>query len=130
RLHAAGRDALVQPYVGSVDEHGERALIYIDGAFSHAMTKAAMLNVAPDRRDRLFRIEQMSLASAEPDALGAADAALGAAGFSDLLYARVDLVRDGDEWAVMELELVEPSLFLTYHEPAARDLARAIARRA
>jgi hypothetical protein len=45
RLHDAGRDVMIQPYVDSVDEVGERALIFIDGAFSHAMTKGAMLNV-------------------------------------------------------------------------------------
>jgi hypothetical protein len=50
-------------------------------------------------------------------------------GFSGLLYARVDLVRVSEGWALMELELVEPSLFLTYHRDAATSLAAAIARR-
>jgi len=40
RLHASGRDAMIQPYVSSIDESGERALVFIDGDFSHAMTKA------------------------------------------------------------------------------------------
>jgi len=39
-LHGEGRDALIQPYVHSVDESGERALVFIDGSFSHAMTRA------------------------------------------------------------------------------------------
>lgn len=129
RLHAAGRDVLIQPYVASVDERGERALVYIDGAFSHAMTKGAMLNTAPDERDWLFRAEQMSRAEPEPEALALAEAILAEADLADLLYARVDLVYDAAGWAVMELELVEPSLFLGYCESAPAALARAIAAR-
>lgn len=127
RLHAAGRDALVQPYVASVDDLGERALVFIGGEFSHAMTKGAMLNVAQESRTWLYRVEAMSRARAEPDALALAREVL--AGFDDLLYARVDLVRDEGAWALMELELVEPSLFLTHAPDAASRLARAIARR-
>jgi glycosyltransferase A (GT-A) superfamily protein (DUF2064 family) len=47
-----------------------------------------------------------------------------------LLYARVDLVGYEGGWAVMELELVEPSLFLSYDEAAPVKLAQAIKRRA
>ena len=128
-LHSAGRDALIQPYVESVDQLGERALVFIDGAFSHAMTKAAMLNVSALDRNALFRREQMSLAEAEPDAVAVARELLSDERFADLLYARVDLVHLEDGWALMELELVEPSLFLGYHEPAAHALAAAIERR-
>jgi glutathione synthase/RimK-type ligase-like ATP-grasp enzyme len=129
RLHASGRDAMIQPYVSSIDHDGERALVFIDGDFSHAMTKGAMLNTAADDRDALFRLEQMSLADAEADAVAFAEAVLNEEPFRGLLYARVDLVRVSDGWAVMELELVEPSLFLTYDERAARRLAEAIRAR-
>ncbi|MFI5035054.1 MAG: RimK family alpha-L-glutamate ligase [Acidimicrobiales bacterium] len=128
RLHAAGRDALVQPYVTSVDEVGERALVFIDGAFSHAMTKAAMLNVDEAQRTFSYRLGRVSLARAEPDALALARAVL-ADQPADLLYARVDVVRDARGWVVMELELVEPSLFLAGAAGAAAALARAVARR-
>ena len=137
-LHGRGRDALIQPYVHSVDRRGERAVIYVDGAFSHAMTKGAMLNASAHDRDVVFRRAQMSLAydgpdefaRREPGALALADEVLRVKGLSHLLYARVDLVEVGDAWAVMELELIEPSLFLTYYAPAAARLARAIARQA
>jgi glutathione synthase/RimK-type ligase-like ATP-grasp enzyme len=129
RLHAQGRDVLVQPYVESVDSIGERALIFIDGEFSHAMTKGPMLNVNELDRHSLFRREQMSLAEPEPEAVAYATSVLAAKGFSHLLYARVDLVLVDNEWAVMEVELVEPSLFLTYYELAAERLAQAIVRR-
>jgi glutathione synthase/RimK-type ligase-like ATP-grasp enzyme len=129
RLHASGRDAMVQPYVDSVDTSGERALVFIDGSFSHAMTKAAMLNVAADERDRIFRREQMSRATCEPEALALARSVLEGLALSDLLYARVDLVRTSDGWAVTELELVEPSLFLSFDDEAPSRLARAIKAR-
>lgn len=128
-LHAQGRDVVIQPYVDSVDSIGERALIFIDGSFSHAMTKGAMLNVTQLDRNKLFRLDQMSLATGEADAIAFGETVLAAKGFSHLLYARVDLVRIDERWAIMELELVEPSLFLTYDEEAATRLANAIARR-
>ncbi len=107
-LHASGRDAMIQPYVSSIDVDGERALVFIDGSFSHAMTKGAMLNTAPDDRDALFRQEQMSVAVAEVDAVAFAEAVLSEEIFRGNLYGRVDLVRMPEGWAIMELELVEP----------------------
>ena len=129
RLHASGRDAMIQPYVSSIDQDGERALVFIDGEFSHAMTKGAMLNTAADDRDALFRQEQMSFANAESDAVTFAEAVLSEAFFRGILYARADLVRVPEGWAIMELELVEPSLFLTYDDQAPRRLAAAIRSR-
>jgi len=125
-LHAHGRDVLVQPYVSSVDELGERAVVFIDGTFSHAMTKGAMLNVKEVDRNFLFRMEQMSVATVEPDVAAMAKDILVTKGFSDLLYARIDFVSTPQGWAVMELELVEPSLFLTFVPDAATRLASAI----
>ncbi|MHB8380175.1 MAG: ATP-grasp domain-containing protein [Acidimicrobiales bacterium] len=128
-LHAAGRDALIQPYVDSVDSLGERALIFIDGTFSHALSKGPMLNVTERDRSPLFRRDQMSAVIAEPDAIHYGVRVLSAKGFDHLLYARVDLVMIDDHWAIMELELVEPSLFFTFDEGAATLLAQAIAKR-
>jgi glutathione synthase/RimK-type ligase-like ATP-grasp enzyme len=128
-LHAKGLDALLQPYVDSVDSDGERALIFIDGAFSHAMTKLAMLNVTQLDRNNLYREEQIFADDAEPDAVALAEHILEVKGFSHLLYARVDLVRMGSEWAIMELELVEPSLYLRDDDDAASKLATAVAKR-
>jgi glutathione synthase/RimK-type ligase-like ATP-grasp enzyme len=129
QLHASGRDAMIQPYVSSIDDHGERALVFIDGAFSHAMTKGVMLNTAAEVRDALFRRKQMSRASAESDAVAFAQAVLGEERFRGILYARVDLVTMAEGWAIMELELVEPCLFLSFDEEAPRRLAHAILAR-
>ena len=129
RLHDMGRDVIIQPYVSSVDEMGERALIFIDGKFSHAMTKGAMLNVEELDRNALYRWEQMSVAHGEPEAVSFAKDILDGLNFGPLLYARVDLVHTPDDWALMELELVEPSLFLSFNDEAPSRFAKAIARR-
>jgi glutathione synthase/RimK-type ligase-like ATP-grasp enzyme len=128
-LHAASRDVLIQPYIHSVDTLGERALIFIDGTYSHAMRKGAMLDAAQDERDFLYRRELMSGALGEADAVAYATEVLTTMGMDNLLYARVDLVATIKGWLVMELELVEPSLYLTYDDSAASALAAGIAKR-
>jgi glutathione synthase/RimK-type ligase-like ATP-grasp enzyme len=129
RLHDSGRDVMIQPYVASVDEVGERGLVFIDGVFSHAIRKNAMLHVDQLDRHSLFRLEQLTLADAEPAAVAFAEALMSEAIFRGLLYGRVDLVQMPEGWAVMELELVEPSLFLSYRTEAAALLATAIRAR-
>jgi glutathione synthase/RimK-type ligase-like ATP-grasp enzyme len=129
-LHARDRDVLIQPYIHSVDTLGESALIFIDGRYSHAITKGAMLNVAPNERDFLYRREQIRAVDSEEDAIRTATNVLATLGFDSVLYARVDLVATINGWLVMEVEMVEPSLFLAYDDSAASALAGAIARRA
>ncbi len=116
----AARDVLVQPYLASVDGYGERACVWIDGAFTHAVRKAprfagdrqqvsAILAVADDEREVAERV-----LAAVP---------------GPLLYARVDLARDAaGRPCLMELELIEPSLFLEQAPAACARLASAIAR--
>ena len=132
RLHRAGRAALVQPYVASVDAEGEVAVVVIDGEVSHLMRKGAMLNTDELERTWLYRFEQMALAPRDPAlerlALAVLDEVVGLAD-EPPLYARVDLVRTEADWAVLELELVEPSLFLGFHPPAAGRLAGAVRAR-
>jgi hypothetical protein len=114
RMHAEGMTAMVQPYMRSIDEKGERALHFAGGRFLHATRKSAVL--VPGTPYDHDKIPHPALRVCEPTAaeLAVAERALaaGAAG-SDLLYGRVDLV-DGDDGTplVMELELVEPHLFL------------------
>jgi O-ureido-D-serine cyclo-ligase len=135
RLVAAGRTVMVQPYQRAVDEHGETALVYIEGRFSHAIRKGAIFAAGPEMVGGLFAretIEPRTPSDAELRAGEAAIAALPALlpGHTPLLFARVDLVpfTDGTP-AVLELELCEPSLFLPYAAGAAERFAAAIARR-
>lgn len=132
-LRAAGRTAMVQPYIASVDDEGETAVLSIGGTFSHAIGKGPLLRpgegVQQDRDGR----EVISARRATPAQLAVADAALAAIGPAlgatpTLLYSRVDLVTGPDgEPLVIELELTEPSLFLHTDEGAAARLVEAAA---
>lgn len=115
------RDMMLQPYQRSVDDHGERALIWIDGELTHAVRKSPR-----------FAGGHESVSPAVPIAADERELALRtlASGLPPLLYARADLARSADGTPqLMELELVEPSLFLRQHPPAAARLAAAIRRR-
>jgi glutathione synthase/RimK-type ligase-like ATP-grasp enzyme len=120
RIHAEGRSAMVQPYLGDVEEID---LVYIDGAYSHALHRHVPLPAAGDR-DVFYLDEQLRPARATDADRGVADAALAAAP-AELLYGRVDLV-DG---AVLELEIAEPSLYLGFGDGATARLAAAISQR-
>ena len=117
-LVAAGRHSMTQPYVSSVDEDGETAMLYFGGAFSHAIRKGPMLRrgegVHQDRDSR----EAITPRTATPEqrelsehVLASTRSMLGLA--APPLYARIDLVA-GDDGSplLIELELTEPSLFL------------------
>ncbi|MEA2222274.1 MAG: hypothetical protein QOH83_650, partial [Solirubrobacteraceae bacterium] len=127
-LHADGNGVLLQPYLDAVDgAEGETALVFVDGALSHAMRKGPLLALDRDLSDELFGAEQMSRADPEADvvALGRRVHDLVEQRFGRPLYARVDVLRDGDgEPSVLELELIEPSLFLDYAPGSAQALAR------
>lgn len=115
RLLDAGRAVLVQPYQAAVDDDGETALLYLGGSFSHAARKGPLLSADGAMTDQLFAVEQMSSRTPTPAQLAVAEQALAAApvALDDLLYARVDLVPGpAGEPLLLELELVEPSLFL------------------
>ncbi len=131
RLLDRGRTIMVQPYVASVDERGETALVFIGGRYSHAVTKAALLRPGrPANEEKLFATEKLHPVEPSAAEREVADAVLSAIPFprADLLYARVDLVLTETGPAVLELELVEPSLMLPQAPAAAtRELARTIA---
>ncbi len=119
---ARTQDVLVQPYLPSVVTYGERALIFFDGQYSHAVVKKPFdtVLVVGDARS--------SLVQATPAELAVAVKALAAVpGYP--LYARIDLLRDDeDRVCVNEVELIEPGLYLGVHEPAQRDFADAVVR--
>lgn len=128
-----GRPAMVQPYLHEVDEHGETALLYLDGAFSHAMRKGPLLTPGMDLVGDLFLQEEMSPrepSDAERELADAVLASVPAGLGEDLLYARVDLLPSPDGPRLLELELAEPSLFLDHHLPSVDLFADAVRRRA
>ncbi len=121
---AESRALMVQPYVKAVDGRGERSYVFIGGEVTHAIRKSPRLagqeeSVTPaplDETDVAFANRVMAFATAK---------------FGEKsLYARVDVARDeNDAPVVMELEMVEPSLFFVHSEPALEKLATEIARR-
>jgi hypothetical protein len=127
RLLEAGRTAMVQPYLHEVDERGETALVHIGGRSSHAMRKGALLTGgAGELVGGLFVEEEMSVREPSGAELAVGEAVLAALPFdaSALAYARVDLLPGpGGEPLLLEVELTEPSLFLTYVPEAADRLA-------
>lgn len=118
RMHGEGLTAMVQPYVPGIDETGERALVYVGGRFLHAVQKGAVLAPGVAYDDEKMPHPDLRPWQPTPGELGVAARALAAVpGSPELLYARVDLVDDADGApCVMELELVEPNLFLFLHE--------------
>lgn len=133
-LLAQGRTVMVQPYLDSVDTAGETAVIFYGGALSHAIRKGQMLvrDVAADRVEGLFVQETIEPRTPTQAQVALAHAVLAQVpgGPEQLLYARVDLIDDAaGEPMVLELELVEPSIFLTHSAGAPQRWARAIAER-
>ena len=103
---AAHGDVLVQRYLPSVETYGERALIWIDGGLTHAVRKSPRF----DGQD-----ESISEAEIAPAEAALAESAMAhvAGGLGEpLMYGRIDLAPGPDGApVVMELELIEPSLF-------------------
>ena len=124
RLLDAGRSVMLQPYLDQVDLHGETALIYLGGRFSHAIRKGPLLRRSTGPTDALFAEEHITPRVAAAEELQLGERVLTALPFAAPLYARVDLIRYADGTpCLLELELTEPSLFLTHAPDAAGRLA-------
>jgi hypothetical protein len=120
---AAQDDVLVQPYVASVEGYGERSLVWIDDEITHAVRKSPRLV-----RQHEAVTGPLPVSAAEAEVARAALEVARAAG--DLLYARIDLAPGPDGTPqVMELELIEPSLFFPFSPAALDRFVRAVARR-
>ena len=117
RMHAEGLTAMVQPYLAGIDVSGERALQFFGGRLLHASRKGAVLAPGTAYDEQKVAHPDLVPWTPTPDELAVAERALAAVpGAPELLYARVDLVDGEDgEPRVMELELVEPNLFLWLH---------------
>jgi len=122
-----GEAFLVQQFIPEIETHGEISFIYIEGAYSHAVLKR------PAAGD--FRVQKEHGGSAElfyPDSALLAQAKEIAARVTqvrDSLYCRIDAVARDGRLVLMELELIEPELFLALAEGAAERFARAIVKR-
>jgi len=116
---------LIQPYLDAVEKYGERSLVFIGGAFSHSVRKAAFQKMAAAGEAG----ETAVLAS--PEEIAFAENVLQQLkvikNCSNPLYARVDIVPDQNgRLLLLELELIEPSLFLAMAPRASDRFAQAI----
>jgi glutathione synthase/RimK-type ligase-like ATP-grasp enzyme len=122
---ASGRRMLVQPFMSAIARDGEYSLMLFDGRFSHAIVKT------PKSGD--FRV-QPHLGGSErpcPAPDGAIELALLAlaAAPAEAIYARVDMVADdAGQYRIMELELIEPALWLQHAPDGGAGFASAVRR--
>jgi len=135
RLVGGGRTAMVQPYEPTVDRDGETALLYFGGALSHAIRKGPLLrpDAAPTRA--LFAEEHITAVEPVPEQLAVGEQVLDALVALDPFagstpdYVRVDLVERADGgFAILELELIEPSIFTATAHGAAERFVDAVLR--
>lgn len=132
RLHAEGLTAMIQPYVSGIDVTGERALQFFGGRLLHASRKGAVLTPGTPFDVRKTAHPDLAVWQPTPAELAVAERALAAVpGGGELLYARVDLV-DGPDGlpCVMELELVEPNMFLWLHPESLGAVVEGVLERA
>ena len=102
------RELMVQPYLPAIADPGERSLVFIEGELSHAVRKRSLFQGGRWAGPEGVPVEPQG------DEIAAARRALEASGHHPQLYARVDLVRDeAGRPVLLELELVEPTLFLS-----------------
>lgn len=118
-------EVLVQPFVDSVRDYGERSMVWFDGEVSHAIRKTARFSGDAERVDGPLPIADDEAALAQA-ALAPVVEEYGDA----LLYGRVDMARDAAGTPmVMEIELIEPSLFFAKQPGSADRFAAALKRR-
>ena len=109
------RDHVCQPFIPSIIEKGEYSLFYFNGVFSHGILKTPKLGD--------FRVQEEhggSLQKIEPNEKMDCTARQVLAAINSIpLYARVDLVEYKSEYALMEIELIEPSLYFNLDKESA-----------
>ena len=114
---------MVQPFIPSIQATGEYSLFYFGGEYSHCVLKT------PKAGD--FRVQEEhggSVVTCEPPQELVAQCDRVVAALPELpLYARVDMVLSaGDAWQVIEVELIEPSLYFPYDEESPNRFAIAL----
>jgi len=119
------RPFVIQPFIESIRTDGEFSLFFFDSRFSHAIRKL------PKPGD--FRVQEeygseLSVIEPDPLLLATAERVLEMVDPAPV-YARIDFVGDDDgRYRIMELELIEPSMYLRMNEHAPRRFAKAFDR--
>jgi glutathione synthase/RimK-type ligase-like ATP-grasp enzyme len=119
-IAGAGDTVMIQPLIEGA---AESSLVFLDGEYSHALSRRAALPLGRPEAV-LYLEEELAPYEATPEERRVAAAALATVP-APTLYARVDLLGA----RVLELEIVEPSLYLSFSAAAADTLAAAIVKR-
>jgi hypothetical protein len=119
------RDVMIQPHLSELAEQGELSLLFARGTFTHAVRRrSALVNGHPMPKSASAEAPARALECAERVLTGAQ--ALTGVTPNDYLYGRVDLAPSGADFLLLELELIEPSLFLLHAPAAAESYAEAL----
>jgi glutathione synthase/RimK-type ligase-like ATP-grasp enzyme len=112
-------DAMLQPYLREIEQVGELACIFIDGSFTHAVKKPPFNSSPETTSEHLCELDDEDLALVTGIVEGIEPVPA---------YARVDVVPASDGTLLMELELIEPSLYFAFEPEAARRLVDCVLR--
>ena len=118
----AQRDFMIQPFIQNIVDEGEFSLFFFNGEFSHCVLKKPKENdfrVQEEHGGKFRSVipteQQISIAKNIVNKLSVLP-----------LYARADLVRiDDNDFALMELEVIEPSLYLNTDKQSPERFAKA-----
>jgi glutathione synthase/RimK-type ligase-like ATP-grasp enzyme len=115
---------ILQPFQDEIVRTGEDTLMVLNGRYTHAVRKTAKAGDFRVQDDHGGTVHDYEPTGEQRDLAERAMAACRPAP----AYGRVDMVRDNEgRMAVMEVELIEPELWLRHHPPAASVLAEGIA---
>lgn len=133
KLSRLGHDVLLQPYIHCVEAPGEICLTFYEGRRGISLRKASPLVLDSPLWEGAEETAGYTIEAVEERAWAAAEYALKAAaaivGLDAPLYARVDLIPVATDYLLMELELIEPALFLFMSPESTAQLMAGIRRR-
>lgn len=116
RVSTTGTTAMIQAYQPGIDTAGETGMVWLNGEFSHAFRKGPILHEEPDMGNGLFAAEDITARQPTDAEMSVGEQVMSFLGRkfgTPPLYARVDVIPDSSGAPqMMELELVEPSMFL------------------
>lgn len=122
------RELMVQPFITAICQEGEFSLFYFNGNYSHTILKTPAngdFRVQEEHGGSLFSVTpESALKTAAQKTMQAISNLHG-----ELLYARIDFVRHQDTFALMEAELIEPSLYFNMDDTSPQRFVDAFATR-
>ncbi len=118
------RDHLIQPFMQAITDEGEFSLFYFNGELSHCILKTPKEDDFRVQEEHGGRLKLIN--NPEPELLKCGSICLGAIP-EKLLFARLDFVRHLDSFALMEAELIEPSLYFNMDPESPSRFANAFA---